>query len=95
MLNTIIDTFINSGREEEEQFMDDIMNRQQSKMNSTLATVMWSIRLGIEIIFSVIVAKMAMACSGSILMAVLAFVFPQLFFIYYVLAGSKCAAYWS
>lgn len=50
-----------------------------------------------ELVVAVIVANMAAACHKggvAVLMWILAFLFWPLFFVYYVMSGSKCAAYW-
>ncbi len=50
-----------------------------------------------ELVVSVLVANMAAACHKggmAVLMWILAFLFWPLFFVYYVMSGSKCAAYW-
>lgn len=98
MLSTLIDTFINANAEGE--FMNLNLEKEKvaakkKKNPDTVTMVTWGIRVVLDIIFSVIVAKMAWACSSSIFVALLALLFPQFFFIYYALAGSKCAAYWA
>lgn len=51
----------------------------------------------LRVALGVIVSNMALACTKgmwAIPVAVLAFLFWPLFLVYYVLSGSKCAAYW-
>lgn len=52
------------------------------------------IRFIVSFLLSIVATQMAWACTKSVFMAILAFILPAPFILYYAMAGAKCAAYW-